>query len=421
MAALYGYPFWLSTPITLTLSASAERRCRSVQRPRPRPRPRPRSLNRIASDTQDANVKLFAGLYNQLAGRTTETDDMVIRSFEPKEHYAAPKYPIVLCHGLSGFDKLILFPSVYQLTKLIANSIRGNNSELFMENDGAHNDESERALLEVDYWIGVKQALESKGCTVITAKVPGFGSIEERAKVLNAFIEKETGKLKDSAVKQEVYNSERASTTDGFAKQESVKVNLIAHSMGGLDCRYLISKIPNKNYEVMSLTTVSTPHRGSEMADFVVGLFEDLKRELPGEHATVLLPPAFYQLTTNYMKYFNQVTPNDPKVAYFSYGSYFEPKWYNVFYMSWKIIYGSSSGSANDGMVSVASSRWGEYLGSLQNTDHLDIINWKNKLQKELASTLGAVTETGKEQVKPEIDVLEFYLNIADGLARRGF
>ncbi len=44
------------------------------------------------------------------------------------------------------------------------------------------------------------------------------------------------------------------------------KVNIIAHSKGGLDCRYALSELGIAPY-VASLTTVNTPHRGCLFAD----------------------------------------------------------------------------------------------------------------------------------------------------------
>ena len=35
----------------------------------------------------------------------------------------------------------------------------------------------------------------------------------------------------------------------------------------------------------------------------------------------------------------------------------------------------------NDGLVSVASSKWGDYKGTLVNVSHLDLINWTNRLR----------------------------------------
>ena len=47
------------------------------------------------------------------------------------------------------------------------------------------------------------------------------------------------------------------------------KVNIIAHSKGGLDSRYTLSKCGMDQY-VASLTTINTPHRGCEFADFLL-------------------------------------------------------------------------------------------------------------------------------------------------------
>jgi triacylglycerol lipase len=47
----------------------------------------------------------------------------------------------------------------------------------------------------------------------------------------------------------------------------SDKLNIIAHSMGGLDARYAITHL--KAHEVVaSLTTIGTPHRGSPYAEW---------------------------------------------------------------------------------------------------------------------------------------------------------
>lgn len=47
------------------------------------------------------------------------------------------------------------------------------------------------------------------------------------------------------------------------------KLNIIAHSKGGLDCRYAIAHCGISEY-VASLTTVSTPHRGCGFADYLL-------------------------------------------------------------------------------------------------------------------------------------------------------
>ena len=56
------------------------------------------------------------------------------------------------------------------------------------------------------------------------------------------------------------------------------KVNIIAHSKGGLDSRYCISMLGMAPY-VASLTTVNTPHRGCEFADYLMNKAPDNLRE----------------------------------------------------------------------------------------------------------------------------------------------
>jgi triacylglycerol lipase len=68
----------------------------------------------------------------------------------------APKYPVVLAHGLLGFDELRL---------------------------------AGRYLPGVQYWRGIKEALTARGIEVITATVPPSGSIEARAEELARDIE----------------------------------------------------------------------------------------------------------------------------------------------------------------------------------------------------------------------------------------
>jgi triacylglycerol lipase len=352
---------------------------------------------RIDQDLEDVELK-----------KSDENTAQYIDSLKLKDEYQAPKYPIILCHGLSGFDRLVFVPSF----NLLSSMLLGKDLSSFsaMEDKGG---------LFLDYWYGIKDALQAKGSTVLVAKVPGFGSIDERAAELNSFIQRHAEKLGRES-KQTVYNDKDNDNDDndndedssGFEseksfkeKKEKIKVNLIAHSMGGLDCRYLISKLEKGNYEVASLTTITTPHKGSEMADYCV----ELAQKLPTE---ISLPPSIYQLTTSYLKEFNKTVTDDPNVLYMSYGACFKPKWYNVFFGSWTIIH--QTGGANDGMVSVDSARWGTYLGTLTNVDHLDLINWTNAFKRVVSS----VTPGSDDN---RMDTLALYLDIADNLAKRGF
>lgn len=385
-----------------------------------------RSLHDISSNTDDIYVNGFVALYKDISSPAIINDThkvlkrSVISQIPPLNDFLAPKNPIVLCHGLSGFDRLILIPSISQLLLMIRNSMNTDDINNFMEFDENIHD----GLIEVDYWNGIRGRLEDKGCTVFTAKVPSFGCIEERAMALNEFIEKETSRLKKDHRKSDIYNNKDNQSIKAnipFDEGDKIKLNLISHSMGGLDARYMIALIPNKNYEVASLTTISTPHHGSEMANYVVDQFQDFKQNSILKDTPSLLPKCIYQLTTYYMKYFNATVPDDSKVAYYSYGCYFVPKWYNFFYPTWHIVYKLSNGEPNDGMVTVKSSKWGQYMYTLSNTDHMDIINWKNQMEMDFSQLVPSFDDKPRLKIEPKIDAINFYLMIVNDLAQKGF
>ena len=189
-------------------------------------------------------------------------------------------------------------------------------------------------------------------------------------------------------------------------------MNIIAHSMGGLDARYMISRLKPPGVEVLSLTTVGTPHRGSAVADYV---FDRVGKErVPGVYRALrklgVETGAFEQLTRGYMcGEFNPRTVDREGVRYFSFGAMFEPGWWSVFRGSHGVVRGVEG--ENDGLVSVESARWGVYRGTLVGVSHLDLINWSNRLRWAVAGLVGR---------KREFDAVAFYLGVADMLAKEG-
>ncbi|TMQ23360.1 MAG: triacylglycerol lipase [Deltaproteobacteria bacterium] len=117
--------------------------------------------------------------------------------------FTRTRYPIVLAHGLTGFRQLF----------------------------GV-----------VDYFFGIPGDLRSGGAQVFVTQVSAVGSADERGEQLLQQVE-----------------FIAASTGAG-------KVNLIGHSEGGLDARYVMAVRPDL---VASLTTVATPHLGADLADFL--------------------------------------------------------------------------------------------------------------------------------------------------------
>lgn len=84
--------------------------------------------------------------------------------------------------------------------------------------------------------------------------------------------------------------------------------------------------------------------------------------------------PAYANLTSDYMtQHFNPSTPDDPNVLYFSYGASKEPAPYRLLRVTWNLV--KEKEGVNDGVVSVFSSRWGEYVGTVP-VDHFSLTKY---------------------------------------------
>ncbi|KAG0301814.1 hypothetical protein BGZ98_008026 [Dissophora globulifera] len=224
------------------------------------------------------------------------------------------------------------------------------------------------------------------------------------------------------------------------------ELNLIGHSMGGLDCRYLIAHLKSPHFKIKSLTTLATPHRGSPFANYVLSDIVG-KVRLDGFWKMMgmvgIERGAAESLTTYYLQNeFNPKTPNDPEVAYFSYGASFNPGLFSRFRFSWGVIMDREG--PNDGLVSVKSAQWGTYVKTIPNADHMDLMNWVNALAWSRARfpwILGgsSVDPEGKRKGAFETDIndeednkearqeeaplfnaIELYLEISDMLYKNG-
>ena len=93
----------------------------------------------------------------------------------------------------------------------------------------------------------IDRILKIQGYTVYKATTDGFGSVENNAM-----------QLKEQILK--------------ILEEENVdKVNIIAHSKGGLDSKYMILNLGMEEC-VASLTTLCTPHKGSPIATNILKL-----------------------------------------------------------------------------------------------------------------------------------------------------
>lgn len=94
----------------------------------------------------------------------------------------------------------------------------------------------------------VKAALEADGHVVVVTEGEPFNGVEVRAASL--------AKIVDRARIAACERAEPAQPLESCLT--TMKVNLVAHSMGGLDARYLAARLGYSS-EVASITTISTP------------------------------------------------------------------------------------------------------------------------------------------------------------------
>ena len=94
-------------------------------------------------------------------------------------------------------------------------------------------------------WGRIPDALRKEGCKVFFGNQDGNATVEQNGRLLAQRIKailKKTG---------------------------AEKMNLIAHSKGGMEARYAISALGMDRF-VASLTTIATPHNGSRTMDFLM-------------------------------------------------------------------------------------------------------------------------------------------------------
>ena len=243
----------------------------------------------------------------------------------------------------------------------------------------------------MNYWGRIPQALKRNGAIFYYGKQQSSLSIADSAAELKAEIERvlqETG---------------------------AEKVNIVAHSKGGLDSRYVIPHLGMAD-KVASLTTINTPHRGCKFADvllstfpkwlvnFVARRYNSLFHKL-GDPAPDFLG-GVNDLTASACAIFNESTPDAPSVYYQSVMSQMHSRKSAGFPLNLTYSLVKKHDGANDGLVGVDSAAWGHYLGLLtagkKGISHGDMIDLTHKNIKGF-------------------DVSEFYVQLLAGLKEKGF
>lgn len=225
-----------------------------------------------------------------------------------------------------------------------------------------------RDLKYFNYWGRIPKELARNGAIVYYGHQEAWGTIEDNAMVIR-------DKIKEV-----------------LEENHCEKVNIIAHSKGGLDARYVISTLHMEN-QVASLTTISTPHQGSELIDLLSLLPDSLYRKISSlfdksygkfgdKHPDCYR--ASKQLSPSYCQHFNEVCPNSPEVYYQSYASQmkgFTSDWIlSIPHLMMRL----AGVPQNDGLVSVTSAKWGEFRETFVSTSghgvsHGDMIDLKRE------------------------------------------
>lgn len=233
----------------------------------------------------------------------------------------------------------------------------------------------------IEYFNSVKKHLEKDGdVKVLTTKVSATGSIKARGEEL------------------------RKQILEGFANgklDKTCKTHIIAHSMGGLDSRYILSENygdpEDENHMgklITSLTTVGTPHMGSPIANWLYPLLDGQANSklvdnledwvIEGLKFFGILTDGLQNLTTKAMDKFNTDYADNPGVKYFwTAGVGRKGVDREIKPTSWLFLplhehivnQGKTQDEKeSDGVVPLSSAKrdhW-EQIGSLWNADHAD-------------------------------------------------
>lgn len=248
-----------------------------------------------------------------------------------------------------------------------------------------------RDFKHFNYWGRIPDELEANGATIFHGNHNSAASVEDSSIELIDRIEeikKETG---------------------------CEKVNIIAHSKGGLDARCAIAQ--GAWADVASLTTINTPHRGCEFADYLLkeipkNVQESITKtynaaaEKLGDTDPNFLA-AVQDLTHEKCEKRNRYILDSPNVYYQSVGSKLSMASGGKFPLNYSYHLVKYFDGNNDGLVGEDSFEWGH---------HYTFLTCKGKR----GISHGDMIDLNRENI-PGFDVREFYVSLVHDLKRKGY
>ncbi|MFL6257430.1 MAG: esterase/lipase family protein [Pyrinomonadaceae bacterium] len=301
-----------------------------------------------------------------------------------------PTYPIILAHGIARFDFL---------------------REHFVQRLGLDDDSITDHL---HYFRNIQSHLAPHGFDVHHTTVGFAESVGDRAAELKAEVERIL-----------------------LAASPHTKAHIIAHSMGGLDARHMIVDL-GMAQRVCSLTTIGTPHLGSDFADW--GREHRGEQELERLDRVIDLE-GFLNLTSANCAEFNaraEPAEADNEVFYQTYACWEDERdrVFTPLQLAWEVIKHRAEGE-NDGLVSVTSQHWTTRLRGTREKevgqhnfpvlgDHFNECGWWEAHQLSgkfrlgtLLNPLTAVRSLFDDRREYESQLKGTYLSIAEGLESR--
>lgn len=242
-----------------------------------------------------------------------------------------------------------------------------------------------------NYWGRIPDELIKNGALVYYGNHQSAASVEECAKEL------------DKRIRQII------------AETGCEKVNVIAHSKGGLDMRYALSHLGTDDF-VASLTTINTPHRGCEFADYLLSKIPKVQQKAVADTYNAALRKlgdynpdfmaAVTDLTAGACAKRNEITPDAPGVLYQSVGSKLNQASGGRFPLNFTYGLVKYFDGLNDGLVGEDSFPWGETYRFITTEGKRGISH-------------GDMIDLNRENFDG-FDVREFYVNLVSELRERG-